>query len=352
MWKSWRTTPTALAQVAARDLVHIRAVQEDHAVVEVVEARQQADDGALAGAGGADDGQLLAGCDRERDAVQHGLAAGVGELGVAELHLALEPFGELHGVGRLMEAFVPVERLEDALARSHGPEQRVEEPADGLDGVDHHVDVLGEKDEHAEADLLLDHLAAAEPQDAHRGNAAEAHVERLEHHLVVDGVVLVATVGAVQFTVLLGVHRLAAGDLHHLDADQVFLHVLVERRDGVADAPEDLAHDLAEVVGSRGNGGEGNDRKAHAGEVDAHVEHDRERDEEREATTPARPTKPTSNSKRFSTSLVTRVMIRPDRDVVVERRGLSFPAWRTGRSSSRAAFSARRSSAAIVARAA
>ena len=38
---------------------------------------------------------------------------------------------------------------------------------------------------------LLDDLAAAEPQDAHRGDAGEAHVERLERHLVVDGVELV-----------------------------------------------------------------------------------------------------------------------------------------------------------------
>ena len=47
----------AAAQVAAEYLVDVDVVEKDAPVLEVVEARQQPDQGALAGAGGADDGQ-------------------------------------------------------------------------------------------------------------------------------------------------------------------------------------------------------------------------------------------------------------------------------------------------------
>ena len=269
-------------QLLAGDLVHVHAVHEHHAVAEVVEARQQADDGALAGAGGADDRQLAARRDVERDVLEHQVVlAGrcrIGEGHATELDLAAQPLRQREGLFRFVQPFVPVEGLEDALAGGHRTEQQVEEAAHGLDRIHHHVDVLREGEHHAEADGLLHHLPAAEPQHAHGGDRGEAHVEGLEHHLVVDGAELLAAVVAVQRAVLLLVHRLAPGDLHHLDADQVFLHVLVERRDGIADEPEDAPHGAPEVEGRHrrhGNHGQPDRRQ-----VDAQGEHDGRRGEE------------------------------------------------------------------------
>ena len=54
------------AQVAAGEIPDVVAVHQDGAAVDIVEAHQQLDHGGLAGAGWADDGDLLAGLGVER----------------------------------------------------------------------------------------------------------------------------------------------------------------------------------------------------------------------------------------------------------------------------------------------
>ena len=64
------------------------AVDADLAARRLVEAEQQLHDGALAGAGGADDGVGLAGGDLEVEPVEDVAAGGVGEGHVVEAHRA------------------------------------------------------------------------------------------------------------------------------------------------------------------------------------------------------------------------------------------------------------------------
>ena len=80
----------AAAKVRLLDLVDIDAVIADLAVVDIVEAVDQVGDGRLAGAGGADKGQLLARFRIQGDVVQDGLFRGVAEVDVIETHVALE----------------------------------------------------------------------------------------------------------------------------------------------------------------------------------------------------------------------------------------------------------------------
>ena len=61
---SCSTMPNILRRSLAGEIADVVAVDQDGAAVDVVEAHQQLDHGGLAGAGRADDGDLLAGFDR------------------------------------------------------------------------------------------------------------------------------------------------------------------------------------------------------------------------------------------------------------------------------------------------
>ena len=74
-----------LARVTSRTSM---AVDPHRAAHHIVEARDQVDDGGLAGAGGADDRDRLARLGDEADAAQHVLFLLVGGVDVIELHLA------------------------------------------------------------------------------------------------------------------------------------------------------------------------------------------------------------------------------------------------------------------------
>ena len=60
------------AQALLRDAGDVLAVDQDAAAFEIEEAQQQVDHGRLAGAGAADQPDLLAGPHREREILQHG----------------------------------------------------------------------------------------------------------------------------------------------------------------------------------------------------------------------------------------------------------------------------------------
>ena len=81
---SCSTTPICERRLDERHLAHVVPVDEHRAAGDVVEARDQVDDGALARAGGAEQRHHLARLDGEADAAQD-LALGAG---VAEAHVA------------------------------------------------------------------------------------------------------------------------------------------------------------------------------------------------------------------------------------------------------------------------
>src|SRR5690606_38606831 len=63
----------AAAQLGERDAVDGYAIEEDLAVLRLVEAHEEVDERGLAGAGVADDGDALAGLRAEADAAEHPL---------------------------------------------------------------------------------------------------------------------------------------------------------------------------------------------------------------------------------------------------------------------------------------
>ena len=95
------------------------AVDQDRALAHIVEATQQADDGRLARAGWADQGDGLAGLGGQVDLLQHRLACLVCKAHIVERDLALD-LGQRFGVRQIGHRRLVVQHLEDAL----GPGQR------------------------------------------------------------------------------------------------------------------------------------------------------------------------------------------------------------------------------------
>lgn len=79
------------SQVRARDTVHVDAVEKHLVVVEIVEPRQQSDDGALARSGRPHDREFVPGGYLERDTAQNGVGLHVAEMHVAELDPTIQP---------------------------------------------------------------------------------------------------------------------------------------------------------------------------------------------------------------------------------------------------------------------
>ena len=103
------------AQALDGHIAHVVAVDQDPTFGHVVEARQQIDDGRLATAGGAQQGNRLAWFGHERDATQDGIAASeVAERHIVELDGAAD-LGQLEGARLVLDLVAGVQDLEDAL---------------------------------------------------------------------------------------------------------------------------------------------------------------------------------------------------------------------------------------------
>ena len=128
-----------------------------------------------------------------------------------------------------VNALAPVQRLEDPFGARHRAKQHVVLFTDRDDRPEQHVDELREQHHAAERDRLLQHVAAAEPDDHARGGRAEAVDERAVEHFDLHRLVFFAAI----FLVDLRVHRevaiFAAIQLHDLDARQILVQILVQR---------------------------------------------------------------------------------------------------------------------------
>ena len=109
-----------LAEVTAEggdlDFADVDAVDQNLALLELVVAADEGEDGALARAGGADEGHGLAGLHMEGNALQHPLAGDVAEPDVPELDVALH-FVQLNGIGGVHHLGLDVHDGEDLLRR-------------------------------------------------------------------------------------------------------------------------------------------------------------------------------------------------------------------------------------------
>ena len=81
---SWVTMPIAARRLSCVTADDVLAVDQDASALEVVEAKEQVDQRRLAGAGAADEPDLLARRDRQRQALDDAALAAVVEMDVLE----------------------------------------------------------------------------------------------------------------------------------------------------------------------------------------------------------------------------------------------------------------------------
>ena len=150
----------------------VDAVDEDAAALVLVQPRDEVRGGGLAGAGGADEGDELAGSGLEAHAAEHGPARLVGEVDVLEPDVAANAVGRdaPRRVGRLRGQG---EQLADAARADHRLLQRAGGPRDlrdrGVDGGE-----IGDDDEQAaDREPALEDVQAADAED--EGGAEEGH---------------------------------------------------------------------------------------------------------------------------------------------------------------------------------
>ena len=146
-------------------------VQQDAPAVEIVEAAQQVDDGALARAGRADERDALAGAHVQVDVFQDVNALLVGEGDILKVHLAGDG-RQFFGAGDVVDLDRLVHRLKDALQIGDVVDEGIVDVGEVRDRLPEAADVLAHGEDHAEAD----HLAAGHPVDA-------GDVEERQHDL-------------------------------------------------------------------------------------------------------------------------------------------------------------------------
>ena len=232
--------PNLVAQAPLVVFPHVHPVHQDLPFGGVVEPGDQVDHGALAAAGGADDGHRLPPLGGEGDVFEDVLLrVRIAEGDVAELHLA-GAGGVAAGLGAVQNGGVGVEDLPDAVGGHRGPGEdhkdhhQHHEGHDHLDGVlgkDHHVGEQGELGLHPR--LVDEH--AADPVDG-QGQAAHHQLDAgqqegqgaLGEELVAgEGGVGLGELGLLVVLGVVGPHHPQAGEVLPGDPVEVvgeFLH--------------------------------------------------------------------------------------------------------------------------------
>ncbi len=262
------------AQVGLANFVDVDAVVADFAVGDVVEAVDEVGDSGLARAGGADEGNLLAGVGVERHVVEHRLFRHIAKVHVPHGDVALElgvgdgavglmgmPPGPVAGAllalrngavggdgsvdqGHIAVIFLGglVHQLKDPLRAGQSHDDGVDLVADLGDGL---VEGPGQGQEGDEA-AQGDELAAADHSHdaAHNGENGVLDVAQVVVHRAhgvgvgagLEGVGPEAFVETVEF-LLAGV--LVVENLHHPLAVDHFLHITVDTAQGLLLADEE-----------------------------------------------------------------------------------------------------------------
>src|SRR5450759_4050286 len=141
------------------------------------------EDRALAGARRSDQGELLAGLDRKRQAVEHRRFGSrrIGKAHVAERHLATRRFWQGKRLWRRLDLRLDPENLEQPLGRAGGLRDlaphlaQFAEPASGEHGIEH------ELREPSGRNTLRQHVLRADPQHHHDAGEYQEDRNRGEH---------------------------------------------------------------------------------------------------------------------------------------------------------------------------
>ena len=230
------------AQRPRRHLAQVVAVDEHAPVGRVVEARDELGEGRLARAGGADERHRLARRHDERQVVERELRAGgvvlraVAEGDVLEADLAADAL-EGDGVGAVGELGRDVEQLEDLVERRHARLVGRVDLRELSDGVEEAVERSDEADEHADLDVAVDRLAAADHEDADGGDGRHELDGREVGRVEVDGDEVGVAVDVVELGEARAVARLLGEGPHDADARQRLLQVGGDGADRLACAP-------------------------------------------------------------------------------------------------------------------
>src|SRR5579872_420952 len=233
----------ASPDVAWPDLHDVRAVEKDAVVGHVVEAAEEADQTRLAGTRRPHDRDAFAGTDGETHVLQDRMFGDVAEGQMAELDLAVEGWRQGRRMFRFAQRFIPVERLENALAARHGAKDDVPLLSHGDNRPKQHVEKLREEQQNADRHLAAEHETAAEPNDDRDADIVHAVDERAVEAFDGQRLDFGDAIFVVDRTIALEVDLLAAIELHDFDARQILLQILIQARHRHAnDAVERARH--------------------------------------------------------------------------------------------------------------
>ena len=233
-------------QAGRSDIAHINAINAHRAIGDVVEARQQVDDGGLARAGGADDGNGLAWFSLQADILQDRNALLVRGMDMIELHAPLDDWERLRA-GLVFHLRHLVEEIEDALTAGNGALDVGPQHRHLLNGLIETLDVVQESHDQAQGDGGSHQVVAS-----HQGQAADAchdgnrHIAKRfqggrERAGISHRADVCVTIGRVGHAELVNVLLFAVERLHLAHVGNRLLQVGVDIADLLAAAAEGLA---------------------------------------------------------------------------------------------------------------
>src|ERR1041385_6750954 len=257
-------------------LAHVDAADPDGALLDIVEAQQQADDRGFPSAGVAHDGDRLTGLSGEADVLQHPIFAVVGKPDVVEFDgRDLRDSGARRGGSH--DGGLGIEQLENALRGRHRALEEVVIFAEILDGAEETQAVLQESHDHAETQCATLHAESAVGEDAGERQHGEEFHHRVEPVVGRDRVFVGVHVLAIDFFEFVFAAALAVEKLQHHDAGDVLLQVRADAGNGNANAAVALGDTAAED--HRGQDDQRHHGQHDRGEQRAEAEHDGEDEE-------------------------------------------------------------------------
>ncbi len=215
------------AQVVAGHVACVHAVDQDAAILKLIEAHEEVHERGLAGAGGPDDSDRLARQRFEGQVLDQRFVGRVAEPYVAELHMPLGT-AQMHGLEGLRYLLGSVEKLEDALGGRRGRLQHVGRRGGLHDRLVELARVLDERLHVTERERPARDLETADDGHAHVVEVVEEVERRLDRardELGAERRLVQALVLAVEHLYRLG---LTTEDLHHVVPREHLLHMSVQ----------------------------------------------------------------------------------------------------------------------------
>ncbi len=157
----------------------VMPADQDAPAFGLIEAAQQVDDGGLAAAGGAHQGDGLAGLDVQVEVLDHRLVVLIPEVHMVENDVAADG-ARVNGIRLVLDLGRGIDQLEDALGRGQRVLHLGEDARQVLDRPHHEGHVGDEGLDAADGDAFKVDLRAAVPDDAADGEGGDDLHDRQE----------------------------------------------------------------------------------------------------------------------------------------------------------------------------